>query len=131
MDMPVTPGQLAPVAPAAQGAVSERAQARRETLKLLFRRPAFIIGNLIILWWILTAVLGQRITPYDPFNSFSAGHLPPSPEHWMGTDRLGRDVLSRVMVGSRDVLIIAPLAAILGVGAGTLLGLVMGFYRGT
>ncbi len=46
------------------------------------------------------------------------GHLPPSPEHWMGTDRLGRDVLSRVMVGSRDVLIVAPLAALLGVAAG-------------
>ena len=69
--------------------------------------------------------------PYDPFNYFTPGHLPPSPEHWMGTDRLGRDVLSRVMVGSRDVLIVAPLAALLGVAAGTLLGLVMGYYRGT
>src|SRR4029077_5134380 len=104
--------------------------ARRETLRLLLRRPSFIIGNVIVIGWIITAVLGQRITPYDPFNAFAAGHLPPSPEHWMGTDRLGRDVLSRVMVGSRDVLIVAPLAALLGVTAGPLLGLIMGYSRG-
>jgi peptide/nickel transport system permease protein len=127
MDIPVTP---APVVPAAPGAVSERAQARRETVRVLIRRPAFIIGNIVIIGWVITAVLGERITPYDPFNSFSGNHLPPGPEHLMGTDRLGRDVFSRVMVGSRDVLIVAPSAAMLGVIAGTLLGLIMGFYRG-
>jgi peptide/nickel transport system permease protein len=121
---PTTPGPT--VAPAA----SERSQARRETLRLLLRKPAFIIGCVILTFWIICAVLGQRITPYDPFNDFSAGHLPPSVEHWFGTDRIGRDVLSRVMVGSRDVLIVAPLAALLGVTAGTLLGLIMGYYRG-
>ena len=127
MDVTVTPG---PIAPIAAPAVSERSQARRETLRVLIRRPAFIIGNIVIIGWIITAVLGERITPYDPFNFFTTQQLPPSPEHWMGTDRLGRDVLSRVMVGSRDVLIVAPLAAMLGVVAGTLLGLVMGYYRG-
>ena len=127
MDVIVKPE---PMAPMAAPAASERSQARRETLRALVRRPAFIIGNIVIIGWIICAVLGQRITPYDPFNYFATGHLPPSPEHWMGTDRLGRDVLSRVMVGSRDVLIVAPLAALLGVAAGTLLGLVMGYYRG-
>ena len=127
MDVIVKPEAAAPLS---NQAASERAQARRETIRLLLRRPAFIIGNVIIIGWVICALLGERITPYDPFNSFAAGHLPPSPEHWMGTDRLGRDVLSRVMVGSRDVLIIAPLAAMLGVTAGTLLGLVMGYYRG-
>ncbi len=127
MDVVVTP---TPVAPMAAPPVSERAQARRETLRVLIRRPAFIIGNIVVIGWVITAVLGERITPYDPFNYFTVQQLPPSPEHWMGTDRLGRDVLSRVMVGSRDVLIVAPLAAMLGVVAGTLLGLVMGYYRG-
>jgi peptide/nickel transport system permease protein len=130
MDIPVDPVLPTPTAPIATAQVSERAQARRETLRVLFRRPAFIIGSLVIIGWIICAVLGQRITPYDPFNSFSTGHQPPSLQHLMGTDRLGRDVLSRVMVGSRDVLIVAPLAALLGVTAGTLLGLVMGYYRG-
>jgi peptide/nickel transport system permease protein len=128
MDVIVPPQ---PVEAMVAAPISERAQARRETLRVLVRRPAFIIGNIVIIGWIITAILGERITPYDPFNYFGAGHLPPSPEHWMGTDRLGRDVLSRVMVGSRDVLIIAPLAAMLGVIAGTLLGLIMGYYRGT
>jgi peptide/nickel transport system permease protein len=127
MDVAITPE---PAAPVAGPAVSERAQARRETLRLLLRRPAFIIGNLIIIFWITTAILGDRITPYDPYNQFFNGHEPPSAQHLMGTDRLGRDVLSRVMVGARDVLIIAPLAAMVGVVAGTLLGLIMGFYRG-
>jgi peptide/nickel transport system permease protein len=127
MDVVVTP---APVEPMAAPPVSERAQARRETLRVLMRRPAFIFGNIVIIGWVITAVLGERITPYDPFNYFTTQQLPPSPVHWMGTDRLGRDVLSRVMVGSRDVLIVAPLAAMLGVVAGTLLGLVMGYYRG-
>jgi peptide/nickel transport system permease protein len=127
MDATLTPQ---PVVPVVGPAVSERSQARRETIRLLLRRPAFIIGNVIIIFWIVTAILGERITPYDPFNQFFTGHQPPSAQHLMGTDRLGRDVLSRVMVGSRDVLIIAPLAALLGVVAGTLLGLIMGFYRG-
>jgi peptide/nickel transport system permease protein len=127
MDVAITPE---PAAPVAGPAVSERAQARRETLRLLLRRPAFIIGNVIIIFWITTAILGERITPYDPYNQFFSGHEAPSAQHLMGTDRLGRDVLSRVMVGARDVLIIAPLAAMVGVVAGTLLGLIMGFYRG-
>src|SRR5207247_9160380 len=73
---------------------------------------------------------GERITPYDPFNGFFGGRQPPRTAHLFGTDRLRRDVLSRVMVGSRDVLIVAPLAAILGVTVGSFLGLVMGYYRG-
>jgi peptide/nickel transport system permease protein len=127
MDVTVTPEDLLPSTPVAN---TERSQARRETVRLLFRRPGFIIGNLVLIGWILTAILGERITPYDPYNAFAAGHLPPGVDHLMGTDRLGRDVLSRVMVGSRDVLIVAPLAALLGVTAGTLLGLLMGYYHG-
>ncbi len=131
MDIPVAPAPTAPTAPVGGAAVSERAQARRESLRVLLRRPTFIIGFIVMIGWILTAILGERITPYDPYNDFARRHLPPSTEHIFGTDRLGRDVLSRVMVGSRDVLIVAPAAAVLGVTVGTLLGLIMGYYRGT
>ena len=65
MDVTITPQ---PVAPVAGPAVSERSQARRETFRQLVRRPAFIIGNIVLFGWIITAILGQRITPYDPYN---------------------------------------------------------------
>ncbi len=109
---------------------AQRSSARRERLTVLVKRPAFLVGAAVMIFWIVCAILGERITPYDPFNGFSLGRQPPSVEHLFGTDRIGRDVLSRVMVGSRDVLIVAPLAALLGVLLGTSLGLVMGFYRG-
>jgi peptide/nickel transport system permease protein len=130
MDVPITPQPVAPTAPTGTTAVSERAQARRETIRVLLRRPTFIIGLLVMAGWVIVAILGEAITPYDPYNDFARNHLPPGPEHLFGTDRLGRDVLSRVMVGSRDVLIVAPMAALLGVAVGTLLGLTMGYYVG-
>ena len=79
-----------PVGPVVAPATTERAQARRETLVVLLQRPAFIIGNIVIIAWIITAVLGERITPYDPFNYFAAGHLPPSPSiSWAPTASAG------------------------------------------
>jgi peptide/nickel transport system permease protein len=122
------PANLAgPIAPAGR---SERAQARRETIRVLLRRPGFLIGNVIVGFWVFCAIFGEFIVPYDPFNYFGPGHSPPSTEYFFGTDRLGRDVFSRVLVGARDVFIIAPLAAGLGVGVGTILGLIMGYRRG-
>ena len=108
----------------------EKRQARRERLRLLIRRPGFIIGTVILVWWIVCAIGGDAITPYNPITSFSTPSQPPSAEHWMGTDALGRDVLSRVMAGARDVLIAAPIAAVIGVTLGTMVGLLMGYYRG-
>jgi peptide/nickel transport system permease protein len=108
----------------------ERRQARRERRKLLLRRPGFIIGVLILLVWIVCAIGGDRITPYPPLVPEFQPFLRPNATNWMGTDQLGRDVLSRVMAGARDVLIAAPIAAVISVVAGTLLGLLMGYNRG-
>ncbi len=111
-------------------ALAERRQARRERRRLLLRRPSFIIGSLILVFWLVCAIGGDRITPYDPINDFDVSSQRPSSEHLMGTDQLGRDVLSRVMAGAHDVLIAAPVAAVLSVAAGAMLGLLMGYYRG-
>jgi peptide/nickel transport system permease protein len=104
---------------------------RRENLRLLLHSPAFLIGVGILLWWIVCALFGNAIAPYNPVTgSLLAFNQPPSGAHWFGTDSLGRDVLSRVIVGARDILVIAPLATLIGTALGTTIGLIQGYFRG-
>lgn len=119
-----------PPSPPIFDARAERRIARSERLRLLVRRPGFIVGSLILLFWVVCAIGGDNITPFDPINDFDVSSQHPGGEHLMGTDQLGRDVLSRVMAGARDVLIAAPIAATLSVAAGAMLGVIMGYYRG-
>jgi peptide/nickel transport system permease protein len=105
--------------------------ARRERVRLLVRSPTFVIGCLLFGAWVVCALFGSLIAPQDPqFPDVLNKLAPPSPDHLFGSDRLGRDVLSRVIVGARSVLIIAPLATLLGTVAGTAVGLVCGYYGG-
>ena len=110
---------------------SERKQARRENWRLLRRKPGFIIGSFIVTIWVVCAVLGSRITPHDPARDLDAKNLTPRSDHWFGTDIIGRDVFSRVIAGARNVLVIAPVAAVVSIIAGSILGLLMGYFRGT
>lgn len=110
---------------------SEAITARRERLRLLVRSPSFVIGASVILFWVVCAVLGNHITPYDPrYDQTPEIGASPSAQHFFGTDRLGRDVFSRVLAGSRDILLIAPLATLLATLVGTTLGLVTGYFKG-
>lgn len=112
-------------------ASSEASVARRERVRLLVRSPSFLVGAGVIVFWVLCAILGDRITPFDPrFDQTEDLSAPPSWEHFFGTDRLGRDVFSRVLAGSRDILLIAPAAALLATIIGTALGLITGYLRG-
>jgi peptide/nickel transport system permease protein len=108
------------------------ARARRETIRLIVRSPAFIVGGLVTLFWIACALLGQQIAPYHPIDESFGGfsYEAPSWGHPFGLDRVGRDVLSRVIVGARSVIEVAPAASLLGVTLGSLLGLVMGNFGG-
>ncbi len=95
------------------------------------RSPSFIVGAAVILFWIACAILGDHITPYDPrFDQTPEIGAAPSAQHLFGTDRLGRDVFSRVLAGSRDILLIAPLATLLATLVGTTLGLITGYFKG-
>ena len=108
-----------------------RIDVRREIFRQLLRSPAFIVGSAVLLFWIICAIIGPAIAPHDPYAQNLIGiNKAPSSAHWFGTDQLGRDMFSRVIVGSRDVLIVAPLATLLGTVLGTALGLVMGYFRG-
>ncbi|HET9720157.1 MAG TPA: ABC transporter permease [Solirubrobacteraceae bacterium] len=108
-----------------------RRQVRRELLVDLVRSPLFLLGAIVLLFWIVCAIFGTTIAPHNPLaQDLENINKAPSGAHLFGTDSLGRDMFSRVIVGSRTILTIAPLATLLGTAAGTALGLVMGYFRG-
>ena len=120
-----------PAAPIAIPTRDEARIARRERLRLLSRSPAFVVGLVILGFWVVCALFGTLIAPQDPQADDILNKLTsPSADHLFGTDRLGRDVLSRVIVGAREILIMAPLATLLGTVLGTAIGLLTGYYRG-
>jgi peptide/nickel transport system permease protein len=108
------------------------AQAWARRLSLLTESKPALIGAGLVFFWVLAAVLAPVIAPYSPnANDVAAlAHPTPSSTHWLGTDHLGRDVLSRVLWGARTVLTVAPLAVLGAALLGSLLGLTAGYYRG-
>jgi peptide/nickel transport system permease protein len=120
-----------PAPAAARPDTSELRRARRETIRALLRSKTFLVGALIVGFWVICAIFGYLFVPYDPLATDPLISLQsPSGAHWFGTDQLGRDVFSRVIVGSRDIIVVALLATLLGTVCGTALGLVMGYFRG-
>ncbi|CAM3768727.1 ABC transporter permease [Polaromonas hydrogenivorans] len=115
---------LAPVLPA---------EAPRLTFlrRILFGRPSTIAATIIIAAFMAVAVFAPLLAPYDPLaQSFLSINALPSSEHWLGTDQLGRDVLSRLIYGSRNSLIFGLIAPTLAAFFGTLLGVSAGYFGG-
>ncbi len=90
-----------------------------------------VLGGVIVGVFVVLAVIGPHITPYgfDKFH-FSSRLAGPSAEFWLGTDRYGRDIFSRVIAGARLTLIMAASGTFIGVVAGVLIGLVSGYLGG-
>lgn len=106
---------------------------RSQRWQVLRRSATFWVGSFLVLMWVVFAVFGDFVTPYDPLGTpqdILNRLQPPSSEHWFGTDDLGRDVLSRVLAGARQVLTVAVSATVLGTVLGTFLGLVIGYFGG-
>lgn len=110
-------------------AIDQPAGLWRDAFDRFKRNPSAIIGAILIVLFIITAVLAPMIAPYDPreqVGSLGASGTPPSSEHLMGLDRQGRDYFSRVIYGARLSLIVGVVA----VGVGLSLGLVLGSVAG-
>ena len=112
-------------------AATEIKAQRQERLAVLSHKPAFLVGLFITVFWLICALFGRWIAPQDPLAQDLLNKLQgPTAAHWFGTDDLGRDVLSRVIVGTRVILFIALGATILGSVLGTIVGLVAGYFKG-
>jgi peptide/nickel transport system permease protein len=108
-------------------------------MRALWKHARYVIGDnavtfgafLLFLLFVVAAVAGPLVVPYDPLVSNTAQALkPPSRAHWFGTDQLGRDLLSRVVVATRLDLSIALAAVALAFSVGTFAGAAAGFYGG-
>ncbi|MFD1913719.1 ABC transporter permease [Halodurantibacterium flavum] len=112
-----------------------RAQARLgqfyRLCRALFRNPLAMVGLAIIAGLLLVAAFAPLIAPFSPFEGSLQNRLqPPSATHWMGTDELGRDILSRVIHGARITLVIVLLVAVIAAPLGLIIGAVSGYFGG-
>jgi peptide/nickel transport system permease protein len=107
-----------------------RARRGRAWIPAAWRQPIAIAGALIAVGWIVVAVFAPLIAPDDPLAQTFPPSAAPSLHHLFGTDELGRDVLSRVIAGSRVSIPIAVVLVALAASIGSVVGAVAGYFRG-
>ena len=99
------------------------------------RRPSWltlpvVFGIVVVVFWAVVALTIQWWAPYDPLDMVGRRLKPPSAEHWLGTDALGRDVFTRTLFGATHSLPIALIVVALGAGIGAALGALAGYFGG-
>ena len=110
---------------------ANKAKKRRQFFKALFSRKIVLVSACIVMLIILVAVFAYQIMPFDPNKpAVRERNQGPSATHLLGTDEYGRDVLSRIIIGSRVSLIVGVLAVIIACIIGTTLGMLAGFFGG-
>lgn len=97
----------------------------------LGKSASTVFGFLVVFFFLVMAFIGPFVAPFKYSDQILAERLqPPTARHWFGTDALGRDIFSRILVGSRDVFLVAGSGAILAILIGLLLGLTSGYFGG-
>ena len=104
----------------------------QERIAVLRKNKAFVVGSSILIFWIICAIFGKLIARYEIDQmDFEATYAAPSGKYWFGTDGLGQDIFSRVIIGSRLIILIAFSATALGTAVGASIGLIAGYLKGT
>lgn len=97
----------------------------------LRRHPGALIGGSVVLLFVIAAVFAPLLAPYEPTaNNWLAVRQAPSAEHWLGTDDVGRDILSRLIYGARASLAAGVVSVVIAFAVGVPVGLIAGYYGG-
>jgi peptide/nickel transport system permease protein len=111
--------------------VTPRARRRRLLVRRFVRRPLAMLGLIVALVFVVAAILAPVVAPANPdATDFDALLAHPSSQHLLGTDELGRDILSRIIWGARASIQAGVLATLLAMAIAVPIGLVAGYYRG-
>ena len=95
------------------------------------KQKSAMVAGIFILFLVLVAILAPLIAPYDPYaTDYGQAMMPPSPQHWAGTDIYGRDILTRIIYGARISLSVGISSVTIGAIIGVTLGLISGFFGG-
>ncbi len=117
-----------------QEALLPRERPWQQVLRIIVRDPLSLTSAIIIVLFVLVAIFAYQIAPYPQEGAgrtnVSNTMLPPSAEHWFGTDRLGRDVLSRIIIGARPALMVPMLVVLFAILIGAPLGAIAGYKGG-
>jgi peptide/nickel transport system permease protein len=97
----------------------------------IFRNTKALVGVVILSFFIIIAIIGPWIAPYDPSKVTPESMLPPSAAHWLGTTGTGQDILSQLIVGTQGVMVVGLVAGILATIISVIVGVISGFIGGT
>lgn len=110
----------------------ERPSLWKRIAEFVRKQPLGTAGAVVVILYILMAIFAPWLTPYDPItNHYEYQFTPPNAEFWMGTDEWGRDILTRIIYGSRTALFVGFTCAFIGATLGLVLGVTSAYFGGT